>query len=189
MVRAGQPMPDRHSRPYQTAAHRDFVFVPVTQQRGMTIRHSQFPRHGGDGEQRGQAFYPLPPMEMSRGGPADELITRHLPIFIRRHHRKPQLQGHSPGRKSRFQFPHLPGDALRALDGAVDLGDFIPLPLKMHRRPADSQHPRDLGVGFVQIPADDFEPLKGQGALPLGFRVGLHGPAIIYRIFCRGFKH
>ena len=155
----------------------------------MTIRHSQFPRHGGDGEQRGQAFYPLPPIEMSRGGHADELITRHLPVFFRPFHRKPQLQGRGFGRKSRFQPPHLFGPALRALDGGVDLGDFIPLPQRMHSRPADSQHPRDLGVGFVQVPADDFEPLTGQGMLPLGVRVGLHRPAIINRFFCREFKH
>jgi hypothetical protein len=155
----------------------------------MTIRNSQFPRHGGDGEQRGQAFYPLPPIEMSRGGQADELITRHLPVFFRPFHRKPQLQGRGFGRKSPLQPPHLFGPALRALDGAVDLGDFIPLPQRMHSRPADSQHPRDLGVGFVQVPADDFEPLTGQGMLPLGVRVGLHRPAVIKRIFCREFKH
>jgi hypothetical protein len=59
----------------------------------------------------------------------------------------------------------------------------------MHSRPSDSQHPRDLGVGFVQVPADDFEPLTGQGMLPLGVRVGLHRPAVIKRIFCREFKH
>ena len=170
MVRAGDEISDGHSRPFRTGAQRRFVFVPVTQQRGMTIRHSQFPRHGGDGEQRRQAFYPLPPIKMSRGGPADELITRHLPIIIRRHHRKPQLQGYSLGGKSRFQSPHLFGDALRALDGAVNLGDFKPLPQLMHGRPVDAQHPRDLGVGFVQIPADDFEPLTGQGALLLGKR-------------------
>jgi hypothetical protein len=53
----------------------------------------------------------------------------------------------------------------------------------MDRRPADSQHPPDLGVGLVQVPADDFEPLTGQGALPLGVRVGLHRPADINRNF------
>ena len=191
MVRALHPTPDGHSRPYQTFADRDLVFVPVTQQRGMTIRHSQFPRHGGEGEQRGQAFYPLPPIKMSRGVRVDELelITRHLPVFLRHSHGKPQLQGRSLGRKPRFQTSHLFKPALRALDGAVDLGDFIHFPLKMHCRPAHSQNPRDFGVGFVQIPADDFEPMKGQGAFPLEFRFGLHRPAIIYRIFCREFKH
>ena len=189
MVRAGQPTPDGHSRRYPTVAHRGFVFVPVTQQRGMTIRHSQFTRHGGDGEQRGQAFYPLPPMEMSRSGPADELITRHLSKSIHAHHRNTQLRRCGFGRKSRFQLPHLFSPALRALDSAVDFGDFISLPQKMHSRPTDSQHPRDLGVGFVQIPADDFEPLTGQGTLPLGVRFGLHRPAVIYRIVCREFKH
>jgi hypothetical protein len=81
------------------------------------------------------------------------------------------------------------GPALLALDSAVDLGDFIPLPQSMHSRPADPQHPPDLGVGFVQVPADDFEPLTGPGMLPLGVRVGLHRPAVIYRIFCREIKH
>jgi hypothetical protein len=73
------------------------------------------------------------------------------------------------------------------LDGGVDLGDFISLPQRMHRLPADSQQPRDLGVGFVQVPADDFEPLKGQG-MSLGIRIGLHKSAVIYRICCREFK-
>jgi hypothetical protein len=53
----------------------------------------------------------------------------------------------------------------------------------MHRRPTDSQHPRDLGVGFVQVPADDFEPLNGQGALPLESRFGLHRPATSIAFF------
>jgi hypothetical protein len=189
MARAFQPTPDWHSRRYQTVANRDFVFVPVTQQRGMTIRHSQFPRHGGDGEQRGQASKPLPPIEMSRGGHAGELITRHLPVLFRPFHRKPHLQRRDFGRKSRFQPPHLFGPALRALDGAVDLGDFIPFPQRMHSRPADAQHPPDFGVGFVQIPADDFEPLTGQGMLPFGVRVGLHRPADINHNFCREIKH
>jgi hypothetical protein len=79
--------------------------------------------------------------------------------------------------------------SLHALNGAVDLGDFIPFPLKMHRRPTDSQHPRDLGVGFVQVPADKFEPLNGQGALPLESRFGLHRPADINRIFWWKLKH
>src|ERR1039458_9555347 len=93
MARAVQPAPDGHSRPCQTIANRHFVFVPVTQQRGMTICHSQFPRHGGDGEQRRQTFYPLPPIKMSRGGHAGELelITRHLPVFFRHSHRKSQM--------------------------------------------------------------------------------------------------
>jgi hypothetical protein len=128
-------------------------------------------------------------MEMSRAGQAEELITRHLPIVFHPFHRKPQLEGRGFGRKSRFQAPDLFEPALHALDGAVDLGDLIPLPLKMHRCPSDSQHPRDLGVGFVQVPADDFEPLTGQGALPLGVRVLVHKPAIIYRLFRREFKH
>ena len=191
MARVVQPAPDGHSRPHQTIANRHFVFVPVTQQRGMTICHSQFPRHGGDGEQRRQTFYPLPPIKMSRGGHAGELelITRHLPVFFRHSHRKSHLQGRGLGRKSRFQPPHLLKPALHALNRAVDLGDFIPFPLKMHRRPSDSQHPRDLGVGFVQVPADDFEPLNGQGALPLESRFGLHRPADINRIFCWKLKH
>jgi len=189
MVRAGKPTPDRHSRPYQTAAHLRFVFVPVTQQRGMTIRHSQFPRHGGDGKQRGQAFQPLPPIKMSRFGPAYEMITRQLSVFFRPFHRKPQLRRHSLGRKSRFQSTYFFKPAMNALDGAVDLGNFIPLPQKMHRRPAHSQHPRDLGVGFVQVPADDFEPFNGQGTLPLESRFGLHRSADINRLFCREFKH
>jgi hypothetical protein len=79
--------------------------------------------------------------------------------------------------------------SLHALNGAVDLGDFIPFPLEMHRRPSDSQHPRDLGVGFVQVPADDFEPLNGQGALPLESWFGLHRPADINRTFCWKLKH
>jgi hypothetical protein len=53
----------------------------------------------------------------------------------------------------------------------------------MHRRPADSQHPPDFGVGFVQVPADEFEPLNGQGTLPLQSRFGLHRPAVIYALF------
>jgi hypothetical protein len=191
MVRAAEPTPDGHSRPYLAAAHLDFVFMPVTQQRSMTILHTQFPRHGGDGEQRRQAFYPLPPIKMSCGGLADILkfIIRHLSIFFHHSHRKPQLQGRCFGRKSRFQSTHSFGDALHALDGAVNFRDFIPFPLKMHRRPSDSQHPRNLGVGFVQIPADDFEPLNGQGALPLESRFDLHRPAVMYRIYCRKFKH
>ncbi len=189
MARVFQPTPDGHSRRFPTVVNRDFVFVPVTQQGGMTIRNSQFPRHGGDGEQRRQAFYPLPPMEMSRGGHADELITRQLRIFCHHWQRYPQLQGRGFDRKPRFQPPHLFGPALRALDGAVDLGDFIPLPQRMHSRPADSQHPPNLGVGFVQVPADDFEPRNCRGPLPLESRVGLHRPADIYRIFCREFKH
>lgn len=76
----GQPTSDGHSHPHLTGAHLSLVFVPETQQGGMTIRHSQFL-------------------------------------------------------------------------------------------------------------ADDFEPLNGQGALPFESRFGLHDPAIIYRIFCRGFKH
>jgi hypothetical protein len=189
MLRAGQPTPDGHSRPFQTGAHLDLVFVPETQQGGMTILQSQFPRHGGDGEQRGQTFYPLPPIKMSRGGHADELITGHLPKSIHAHHRNTQSRRRSFGRKPRWQLPHLFEPALRALDGAVDLGDFISCPLKMHRRPAHSQHPRDLGVGFVQVPADDIKPLNGQGALPLESRFGSHRPAVIYRNFCREFKH
>jgi hypothetical protein len=53
----------------------------------------------------------------------------------------------------------------------------------MHSLPADSQHPPDFGVGFVQVPADDFEPLTGRGMLPLGVRVGLHRTAIINAFF------
>jgi hypothetical protein len=49
----------------------------------------------------------------------------------------------------------------------------------MDSRPADSQHPPNLGVGFVQVPADDFEPFNGQGTLPLESRFGLHSPADI----------
>ena len=188
MARAPEPMPDGHSRRFPTGVNRDFVFVPVTQQRGMAIRHSQFQRHGGDGEQRGQAFYPLLPMEMSRGRPADELITRQLSIFFCRYRRNPQLQGRRFGRKSRLQSPYLLDPVLLALDAAVDLGDFIPSPQIMHRRPADSQHPRNLVVGFVQVLADDFEPLTGQGKCPLVVRFGWHKTAVIYRIFCREFK-
>jgi len=183
MARVGQPASDGHARSYPTGAHLGLVFVPETQQGGMTIRHSQFPRHGGDGEQRRQAFYPLPPIEMSRFGQADEMITRQLPVFFRPFHRKPQLQGRVFGRKSRLQPPDLLVPALPALDGGVDFGDFIPLPQSMHRRPADSQHPPDFGVGFVQVPADEFEPLNGQGTLPLQSRFGLHRPAVIYALF------
>jgi hypothetical protein len=42
----------------------------------------------------------------------------------------------------------------------------------------ETHHPRDLGVGFVQVPADDFEPLPGQGMLPLGVLVGFHRLAL-----------
>ncbi len=191
MVRAAEPTPDGHSRPYFAAAHLDLVFVAVTQQRGMTIRHTQFPRHGGNGEQRRQTFYPLPPIKVSRGGPADilKLIACHLPIFFYHSHRKPHLRRRSFRRKPRFQPTHSFGNALHALDGAVNFGDFIPFPLKMHRRPSDTQHQRNLGVGFVQIPADDFEPFNSQGTLPLESRFGLHRPADIYRIVCREFKH
>jgi len=174
MLRASHPAPDGHAQPFPTAAHRRFVFVPETQQGGMTIRHSQFLRHGGEGQQRGQAFEPLPPMEMCRFKPADERITRQLAMFFCRQHRQPQTPGRGFGRKTRWELPDLFERALRALDGAVDLGDFIPLPQEMHRRPADAQYPRDFGVGFVQVPADDFEPLNGQGALPLESRFGLH---------------
>jgi hypothetical protein len=82
----------------------------------MTIRNSQFPRHGGDREQRRQAFYPLLPMEMSHDGPAGilELITRHLPVFFRHSHRNPQLQRGGFGRKARFQFPYFFQPALDA---------------------------------------------------------------------------
>lgn len=189
MARVAQPAPDGHSRRLPTIANRDFVFVPMTQQRRVTPRHAQFLRHGGDGEQRRQAFKPRLPMEMSRGGKAEELITRLLPVFFRPFHRKPQLQGCGFGRKSRFQPPDLFGPALLALERGVNLGDFIPLPLKMHRRAADSQHPPDFGVGFVQVLADDFEPLPGQGTLPLGFRFGVHKVTVINRNFCREFKH
>jgi hypothetical protein len=72
---------------------------------------------------------------------------------------------------------------LRALNGAMDLGDFIPPPQLMHGRPVETQHSRDLGVGFVQVPADDVEPLTGQGPLPLGVQVVLHRPAFINRFF------
>jgi hypothetical protein len=185
MARVAHPIPDGHSRPHRTGAQRRFVFVPVTQQRGMTIRYSQFPRHGRDGEQRGQAFEPLPPIEMSRGGMADilELVPHLSPVFSHHSQRKPQLQGRGFRRKSRFQPPHLLGEALRALDGAMDLGDFIPATQLMHGRPVETQHPRDLGVGFVQVTADDFEPLTGQGMLPLGVRVDLHRPAFINAFF------
>src|ERR1039458_10693231 len=84
MARVGHPTPDGHARRFMTVANPGFVFVPETQQRGMTIRNLQFPRHGGNGEQRRQAFYPLPPMKMSRAGQAEELITRHLPIVDRK---------------------------------------------------------------------------------------------------------
>src|ERR1035438_10344483 len=100
MVRAAKPTPDGHPRTLPTAGNRDFVFVPETQQRGDTMRNSQFPRDGGYGEQRGEAFYPLPPMEMSCLGPADEMITRLLAIFFCPILRNPQLQGCGFGRKA-----------------------------------------------------------------------------------------
>jgi hypothetical protein len=59
----------------------------------------------------------------------------------------------------------------------------------MHGRPVEAQQLRDLGVGFVQVTADDFEPLAGQGMLPRGVRVGLHRPACINHIFCRKLKN
>lgn len=185
MAWAGQPIPDGHAHPILPGANRRFVFVPVTQQRGMSIRHSQFPRHGHDGEPRRQAFEPLPPMEMSRDEMADilELIPHLFSVFFHHSQRKSQLQGRGFARKSGFQAPQFFDHALRALDGAVDLGDLIPVPQLMHRRPVDAQQLRDLVVGFVQVTADDFEPLTGPGMLPLGFRVVLHRPAFIKRIF------
>jgi hypothetical protein len=157
--------------------------MPVTQQRGMTICQPQFSRHGGDGEQWRQSVYALSPVKMSRSNPADKLVTSQFPISCNRRQRKLQLQGRGFGRKPRLQFPHLFDPALRALDGTVDFGDFISFPLKMHRRAPYSQHPCNFGVRFVQISADDFEPLTGQGTLPFGIWFGFHKPNIISLIF------
>ena len=189
MVREFHPTPDGHPRRFLATAHCDFVFVPGTQQRGMAIRHPQFARHGGDGQQRRQAFEPLPPMEMSGGDRAAELITRHLSKMSRSVQRDPQLRRRSFGGKSRFQSPHFSEDTLLALGGGMDLGDFISCPQLMHRRPVDTQHLCNFGIWFVQVPADEFEPFRCRGALPLDFRVGLHELAVINRFSLPEFKH
>ena len=189
MVREFHPTPDGHPRRFPTVANRGFVFVPEAQQRSMAIRHPQFPRRSGDREPPGQAFHPLPPVEMPCGDRATELITRHLSIMSHPVQRNPQLRRRRFGGKSRFQSLHSLDDTLLALGGGMDLGDFIPCSQLMHRRPVDTQHLCNFGIWFVQVPADEFEPFRCRGALPLDFRVGLHELAVINRFSLPEFKH
>jgi len=158
----------------------------------MTIGHIPVsPRHGVTVEQRAgpNLFYPLPrPIKKClAAGPRFWLKTgTHNPsisrIFSPFPHRKSQF-GKGPAgpcpKGSPVSAPPAICSSLRWQRGlkswAVDpWWIFIPFPAENATavRPT-SQHPRDLGIGFCPGSADKFEPLKGQGALPLESRFGV----------------
>jgi len=143
MARAVQPAPDGHSRPASNHANRHFVFVPGnTTARRLTIGHSQFPRHGVTVSSGGKLFIRCRNKKCLAAAAAGELELIN-PSSSRIFSPIPTVSSNwkaaALDRKSRFQPPHLLKASLHAYElVAVDLGDFIPGPLKMHRRPSDS---------------------------------------------------
>ena len=167
MFRVALMMPDRHPQFLSARAQFGFVSVAMTQQRGVTVRHPQFARHGGDGEKRGQGFETLPPVEISRGRKTQKLITRQPPIFSSQRHGNPQMLRGTIQRTSRLQSPQELQHTLPRLDEGMDFGDSIPLPQLMHGRPVDTHQARNFGIRFVQMLADEFDSPGRLNALPL----------------------